>query len=51
MSSDDLDMILRRCYRPSVEMDYRVPVDLLTVSTKDRTLSVVPIYVDYYTGL
>ena len=44
-------MILRRCYRPSVGLDYLVPVGLLAVSRKDRPLFVVPIYVDYYTGL
>ena len=52
-TSWDLDMILRRCYsyRPSVGLDYPVPVGLLAVTTKDRPLSVVPIYVDYYTDL
>ena len=28
-----------------------MPVDLLVVMTKDRPLSIVPIYVDYYTDL
>ena len=44
-------MSLRRWYRPSVGLDYLVPVGLLAISTKDRPLSIVPIYVDYYTGL
>ena len=44
-------MILGRCYRTSVGLDYLVPVGLLGVLTKDIPLSVVPIYMDYYTDL
>ena len=40
-------MILRRCYRPNVGLNYLVPVGLLAVTTKDRPLYIVPIYVDY----
>ena len=44
-------MILRRCYRSSVGLDYLVPIGLLVVRTEDRLLYVVPIYMDYYTDL